>query len=99
MSYFLLIFSSFILVFNIYLINLYLLKYKKEKNHWDNVNNMLNDFDYFQFVGGPCDGEYKFLQKEKNYVIYRKVHHYTKEKGKFLYKKTSGLGLTPRPEV
>jgi hypothetical protein len=84
MTYFLIILCSFIFIFNVYLLNLCLLKYKKN-DYWKTVNHLLTDFDYFQFIGGPCDGEFRFLPKEKTYFIYKKIHHYQKNEKKYVY--------------
>lgn len=85
MNFILIIFCALIFIFNIYLINLCLLKVRKEKNHWETVNHLLTDFDCFQFVGGPCDGEIKFLSKDKSYFVYKKIHHYQKKEKKYMY--------------
>lgn len=55
------------------------LKKNKEKEYWCKINSIINDYNNFEFIGGPCDGEWKFLPKNKSIFVYRQIHQYNLE--------------------
>lgn len=77
------LFSLTILIFlsNLYLSILNEIQEKKQIEYWNHVNEnikKINEFNRIEFIGGPCDGDWKLLPKDKSIYLY-KNHQYTIE--------------------
>jgi hypothetical protein len=77
------VFGISFLVILIFLSSFYLsilnkIQEKKQIEYWSSINEnirKINELNIIEFIGGPFDGDWKFLPKDKSIYIY-KNHQY-----------------------
>jgi hypothetical protein len=82
-AFLLIVFATSSLTTLVFLSSLYLsilnkIQEKKQIEYWSHINESMkkiNELNRIEFIGGPFDGDWKFLPKDKSIYVY-KNHQY-----------------------